>query len=298
MNDPSEQIRQILNFSGFPFQHHCAEVIGSQDGFEIAVEVPFTDPQSNGAILGVHGSIDILAVAPDSQADRLVCFTIECKRAKEETKNWILLPNHKQSPKWPTFFTTTRAESSEKRGPLYANRHVTFPELGYARSVDYEYIVNGIEVNAARTQQNRNADEKIYKPLRQVAHAAHAFETTFPKIFEGVDYLRQTEDKISLISVPVVITTASIYTPDFPRDKVTNGDIETGDFKLGEAKKWVTYEFPLPDHMSYSVSRGFDATHIGKRTVFIVNDKYMAEFFTKALGVQVSGHPPVPSIDG
>jgi hypothetical protein len=293
MVDHSEKIREILNFSGFPFQHHCAEVIGNLEGFQLAVEVPFTDPPTNGPLLGVHGSMDILAVAPDKQGDRLVCFVVECKRAKDDTKNWILLKNYQQRPSWPTFFQSERSQSPDTRGPLAASRSVTFPELGYKRGRDYDYTVNGIEVNAAQSQQNRNADEKIYKPLRQVAHATHAFETTFPKIIEGIDYLRATEDQISCVFIPVIVTTANIYVPEYPPGKVEKGDVASGDFALGEPRKWATYEFPLPDHMSYNVSRGVGSSiTIGKRTIFIVNDEFMAEFFSKALSVIVSQQPP------
>lgn len=67
MIDPSEKIREILNYSGYPFQHHCADKIAGLDSYQVAAEVPFTHPQTNGPVLGVHGSIDLLAARPNQQ---------------------------------------------------------------------------------------------------------------------------------------------------------------------------------------------------------------------------------------
>lgn len=293
MVDQSEKIRELLNFSGFPFQHHCADAIAKLDGFQVAVEVPFTDPPTNGPILGVHGSMDILAVHPDKQEDLLVCFIIECKRTKEDAKSWILLPNKQQNPKWPIFMFSHPTQYPVSAEPLSVNRNVAFPELGYNFGRDYDYCVNGIEVNATLTRQNQNQEEKLYKSLRQVAHAAHAFESSSPKVVEGVDYLRSADSYPKRLYIPVVVTTANIYVPQFSSDKVVKGDIAPGDFTLGDPKKWASYELPVPDFMSYSISRGDDGqATIGKRTVFIVNDGSMAEFFSKALNVVASEQAP------
>jgi hypothetical protein len=291
MSDYSEQIRGMLNFSGFPFQHHCADKIARLDGYQVSAEVPFTDPPTNAARLGNHGSIDILAARPDLKGELLLCFVVECKRAKEETKNWILLPNKQQKPGWPTFiFSEARFDQPDV---MAVDRGVAFPALGYGRGNEYDYCVNGIEVNAERTRQNPNQDEKVYKPLRQVTHAAHAFEWMFPKVIEGIDYLRPEKTHQKLLTIPVIITSANIYVPDFSPELVMQGDISPGNLALGDARKWTTYEFPLPDFLSYSLKRGDGGrTHVAKRTVFIVNDKFIDEFFMRALDVVSSGGKP------
>src|SRR6266545_5159393 len=182
----SEKIRQILNFSGYPFQHHCADRISQLDQYQLSAEVPFTHPRTNGPLLGVHGTIDLLAARPDLKNETLLCFVIECKKANDKIKNWILLPNRHQNPRWPTFMCS-ELSLPDKREQLGATRSPTFPELGYARGSQYDYYTNGIEVNVALTSANQDKGEKIHNPLKQVSHAARAFEGTRPKIVEGIE---------------------------------------------------------------------------------------------------------------
>jgi len=281
---PSEKIREILNFSGYPFQHHCADRISRLEQYQISAEVPFTYPPTNGPLLGVHGTMDLLAARPDSKNRLLVCFVIECKKANDKIKNWILLPNKQQSPRWSTFIIS-RLPPGE-REQLSVTRGVTFPELGYGKSGQYDYCVNGIEVNTALTSANQDKGEKIYNPLKQVAHGVRAFESAHPKVVEGIEYFRESKHQ-ERFYIPVVITTANLYVIDFPLDKVTQGEVPAGDLSLGDAKKWISYEFPLPDYLSYEIDRAEEGTvFVNKRTVFVVNDKAIDEFFSKAVDVQ------------
>jgi len=61
---------------------------------------------------------------------------------------------------------------------------------------------------------------------------------------------------------------------------------------LGDARDWATYEFPLPDHLGYDVGREGGSTPINKRTVFIVNDQAIDEFFSKVIELQNFGTIP------
>ncbi|WP_166664084.1 hypothetical protein [Actinophytocola oryzae] len=53
------------------------------------------------------------------------------------------------------------------------------------------------------------------------------------------------------------------------------------------------YEFPLPDYLSYEVPRGDGPTFVNKRTVFIVNDSAIDDFFSKATLVEQLGGAPI-----
>lgn len=289
MSTSDEKFRDVLNFSGFPYQHHCADKIARLDQFQVAAEVPFTHPRTNGPLLGVHGSIDMLAARPAQDDEWLLCFVIECKKANDKIKNWVLLANEQQYPKWPTF---VYSQLDEENGELLGvTRSATFPRLGYQRGRDYNYCVNGIEINTALTSANSNATEKIYNPLRQVLHAARAFESAVPKVVEGIEYFRESEHSRRLF-IPVILTTANIYVADFPREKVAVGEIAAGDLSVGAPRQWATYEFPLPDFLSYEVPRGNGSTFVDKRTVFIVNDTAIDDFFSKATLVEnLSGRP-------
>src|SRR5260221_14566197 len=79
--DKAEKIRELLNFSGYPFQHFCGDKLAKLAGFQVAAEVPFTHPPTNGPLLGVHGAIDLLAACPSSDDSVLLFFIVECKKA-------------------------------------------------------------------------------------------------------------------------------------------------------------------------------------------------------------------------
>jgi hypothetical protein len=289
VSSTDDKTRELLNSTGFPFQHHCAEIIKGLEEFQVSMEVPFTDPPGNGPLLGVHGQIDIVAAHPDPSNTLLVCFVIECKRASEQIKNWILIPNRQQDPRWPLFIVSGTAADGTYQ--LSANRNISFVDLGYPDGPAFDYCINGIEMNSSLGALNRQSDEKIFKPLRQVSHATHALESANPKVVEGIDYFRQRS--MSHVYVPVVLTTADIYVADFQPESVHGGDIAAGDLKLGKPKPWVSYEFPLPDHLGYSINRQDGSTApVNKRTIFVVNDEHMKDFFLKALNVDVSTDPP------
>lgn len=293
----NEKVLGLLNTTGYPFQHYCSQVISNLDGFQVSVEVPFTDPPSNGPLIGAHGQIDILACCPDRASNVFVCFVIECKRANEKIKNWVFLRNHQQDPRWPTFvMSMTTGDNSGSSPQLQIFRNVRFPALGYSELDRYDYCVNGLEINQNLSSINRDQSEKIYKPMVQVIHASHAFETMHPKIIEGIDYLRQESGKL-VLHLPVIVTTAELYLADFDPALVQKGDIQPGDLNFGSPRSWISYEFPLPDYLSYGLNRpGEGQTVVAKRTVFVVNYQSLTDFFVKACSTAVSGNPPVRSL--
>lgn len=288
--DKAENIREFLNFSGYPFQHFCGDKLARLDKFQVAAEIPFTHPGTNGPLLGVHGAIDLLAACPSSDNGLLIFFIVECKKANEKIKNWILLPNKQQNPRWPTFCFSQQPDGAPMQ--LGVTRSITFPSLGYNRSTDFDFCINGIEANMGLTTTNKDQSEKVYNPLRQVAHGAIAFESSFPKMVEGIEYLRDSECAQQLY-LPVVITTANIYTADIPVDQIAQGEIPPGTLSLSEPRKWVTTEFPLPDYLSYRADREGGSIAMPKRTIFIVNDQSIDEFFTGALDVATFATIPV-----
>jgi hypothetical protein len=274
----SEKIRSFLNASGYPFQQYCAARIAKMDGLQIAAEVPITYPATVGATLGVHTAIDLLAARLVHGA-WLTFFVIECKKANDKIKNWVLLCNQQQTPRWPTFMLSQPSEQAPLS--LGVTRSITFPTLGYPHSFDYDFSVNAIEVNTALSSMNREQAEKVYNSLKQVMHGTVAFEQSYPKVIEGIDFLKETQSYHCLY-IPVVITTANIYTPTIQVDDIVDGEIPIDSFVLGETRKWASFEFALPDYLSYEAGRQGGKIYLPKRTVFIVNSEHIDAFFAGA----------------
>jgi len=280
--DPG-RVLTLLNESGFPFQHACAHRIALVDGYQVAVEVPFTHPPTNGPLLGLHGTSDIIAVHPARSADLLVCLVIECKRASARITNWIFLTNQRQSPKWPTFFYSTRLPAQGNQ--LAVTRSLTFPQLGYQSGGDFDYCVNWLEANAELNQLNRDQAQRIYAPLKQAAHGTRALEATAPKVVEGIEYFRLSS-VAHILYVPTIVTTAHIYVGAIPADRVVDGEMTPDSLVLSEPSKWATVEFGMPDYLGYTVGRGSGQTGVTKRTLFVVNDHHLEEFLVGVLDVQ------------
>jgi hypothetical protein len=279
----STKILSLINSSGFPFQHSCASRIAALDGFEVAQEVPFTFPGSNGPILGVHGTIDIVAThRATSDSDDIVCLVTETKKANEDIKKWIFFENDQKNPKWPLFAFDKNIGNTKA---VMLTRTVTLPKLGYTAQSNYQYCSNAIETNSQFSTINRNQTEKVYQSLKQVAHATRAL-LQIPKVIEGLNDLGKMIYN-HLILLPVVLTTAELYIPKFDKKLLVKGEIDQKDFELGPPRKWLTYDLPLPDYISYPVSRPDNSLiTVEKLTVFIVNADSLEEFFEKSSEVQ------------
>lgn len=277
------KITDYFNETGFPFQQWCLETIRNIDkdhGAWIHLgipEHPFTFPKSEGPTLGVHGAIDIVAVrGVEGMKKSLLFLVIECKRANKDTKNWIFLPDkHEGKPA----FLFSRIISEPFMEEIVVSRETTFPELGYSYSGDFDYCYQSIEINETQTKINRNQEERIYKSLRQVNHGTCALERKIPKNLhiEGLDRAFNFTRWESFIYVPVIVTTASLFIANFNYKNIKDGNILPGVVDYQE-KKWLTYEFPLPDFISYKTPEGL---HLEKRTTFIVNHASLVEFLQK-----------------
>jgi hypothetical protein len=276
----STKILNLVNSSGFPFQHNCASRIAALNGFEVAQEVPFTFPGTNGPILGVHGTVDIVAThRATPESDDIVCLVTEVKKANEDIKKWIFFENDQKNPKWPMFVCEKNMGNTKA---VMLSRTITLPLLDYPTQSSYQYCSNAIETNSQLTAINRNQTEKVHQSLKQVAHATRAL-LQIPKVIEGLDDLRGTVYN-HLILLPVVVTTAELYIPKFNKKSLVNGEIDQKDFELGPPRKWLTYDLPLSDYISYQISRpeiGLIIT-VEKLTVFIVNADSLEEFFEKS----------------
>ena len=291
LDSSKDKILDLINQSGFPFQHHCAKRIKSIGKFEVAQEVPYTYPGSNGPLLGVHGTIDILATARDAQeTENIICFVVEAKKANKELKKWFFFENQEKNPRWPAF--VFELENSKGGRSTAVTRTLTLPDVDYVSPASYQFCSNALETNEQLSAINKSQQEKVYNSLKQAAHASRAF-MNMPKAIEGLKDLTKGSYK-NLIFLPVVVTNADLFIPKFSRKALLDGEIKPKNFDLGESLKWLTYDFPLPDYSSYSFTRPDGKSILmEKLTVFIVNINSLEEFFDNARNIQtINGIPP------
>ncbi|MCX6740321.1 MAG: hypothetical protein NTZ49_03780 [Candidatus Parcubacteria bacterium] len=278
-----EKAVKLLNETGYPFQKWCLDTIRNCDQdhgswiFKAVSEFPYTHPSSNGPILGAHGSIDIVAVrgVKGIEEKTLLFLIIECKKANSNIKNWIFL--NESLDKKPLFIFSDIIDNNLMYERKYLTRQLTFPDLGYRLIGDFNYCNQSIETNDKLTTINRNQDDKIYKAIRQAAHGSYALENKIPKYIEGISNKVNFLQFKHFIYLPVVVTTANLYLTKLDYKKIQNGDVNFKDIDM-EEKKWLSYEFPLPDFINYGVIRDSITISSENRTTFIVNDKSFVEF--------------------
>jgi hypothetical protein len=285
-----EKAVNLLNQTGFPFQYDCANRIrkvkakfkwGEQE-YHLAMEVPYTHPKTNGPIIGLHSTIDMIAMQNVSEGNRdaIILFVIECKKASSKIKNWLFLGEDDNEIKRTSFICSELEKGWKEK--LGVTRDIIFPKLGYDNCSNFDYCINGFETNSELTQINRNMEDNIYKPLKQAVQGCYAIENRYPKLIEGLtEYFRELKFKYFLY-MPVVLTTANLYKINADYSKITDGEISIDAVNIGEPRKWLTYEFPLPDYLSYEAKGN---RVIERRTVFIVNDKYIEEYFSNVYSI-------------
>lgn len=297
-----DKFTDLYNKTGIPFQYWCLSILRKVSNYQGIPEFSFTHPSSSGAQLGKSSSADILALKIPARNrhqwfNGLVLFSIECKRANPEIKNWVFSKDpSKEDAVLPTYLLKIVKEKEVGHIKLFEHtikKEGVFPGLGYNSLENLDCCLHGVEFNNDLTNINRNQNEIIYKSLLQTNHALNAlfckFKYPFPNI-EGL-YFPGEEEINKILFLPIVITTANLFIANYDPIKVDfkTGKIDQKDIKFNGPRKWLTYEFPLPDYLKHSGEisciPGQETTKIlinaERITTFIVNSEHWAEFLQK-----------------
>jgi hypothetical protein len=298
-NDDSQKITKKLNETGFPFQHWCLEIIrdfkNNNGGwaYRAITEYPYTFPPTNGPLLGVHGTIDVLAIRAAEQLDKTLVFLVmECKRADAKIKNWFFFQDKKdRRPKF--IFSDLDSRTPFKEANHFFINQITFPDLGYSNPEQYDYCYQGIELNSNFENINLNQKEKVYASLKQVNHGLRAIISSNKKINGLTDSLNFSAFEHFLF-IPVLVTTANLFiTPITNYKEIRSGDLQSQKINY-ESKNWLTYEFPLPDFLSFRENGNQQVNYM---TTFIVNHKSLIEFLSKIGVIYAFGSSLKPNND-
>ncbi|GEM_PF-1154088 len=270
------EIVDLLNSTGIPFQDWIAYTIGKNKNYHYQVEVPYTSLQS--------GTIDIVAVwfkgeLPSSPFDGSIFLIIEAKKANPQIKNWIFIKDmHTQYHK---YYASSFISITDKAPHI--ERALTFPDLNYLTQEYYDKCINAFEYNH-QLKLNRNTEEKIYRSLLQVHEGLNGFAQKDP-VLQRITFNFANET----IYIPVVVTTANLFTAEYDPEKVElpEGILDPDKTDIKEVQ-WLTYEFPITRELS--IVRSLDVrTCTEKLTTFIVAGKHWAEFLKKVFVIYGKG---------
>ncbi|MDD5626444.1 MAG: hypothetical protein PHW01_00295 [Patescibacteria group bacterium] len=310
MEIKQEKFTDLYNQTGVPFQYKTLELIKELTNFQATLEFPFTYPTTKGPQLGQSSAIDIIALREKIKKTvfdfgGLVLFFIECKRADPENKIWLFSAPQDNCSVSPSFFLKIIKKTNEflKLEPNI-QRVGSFPGLGYSSAADLNYCLQCVEFRDDLKDINKNKTKTVYTPLLQANHAMSAFfnqEEYYPPKIEGIEFLEIKNGKLiseiseQILFVPVVVTTADLFVTKYNPIKVSDNDgkINPSNIKFDGPKKWITYEFPLPDYLKsykdfiYDISptsgntlikRGPLKLEVERSTTFIVNSNHWQEF--------------------
>ncbi len=260
-----EQITALLNQTGSFFHDYCAELLRSLPlGLSLRTEEPFTYPPSNGPLLGLSGSMDLLAVYADSR--KSFCFSIECKRVLPDAKCWVFFKTKEDAAR--AYFVCL---SEGPTGTHVQRVGLTLSRLAYTSLDDYELCNRVFELNEDLKNLNKRREEKAYRSLLQANHGLVA-----TLVGKRADLVKMSNgSKKPMYFVPIVLTTARLYLAKFDSGKI---DVATGQVLANgadyEEKRWIECEFGLPDYLASPTGDLFR-----RRSTFVVNSLNVREFF-------------------
>lgn len=272
------KLTRLINTTGFPFQEECFAAVTSNEARSRAVqEYPYRLDD------GTTGSIDILSYqhsrdttwSPESS----VIWSIECKRSDPKYKNWCFVRSGRSRfVEGPVFSRFSLDEHKNVIVDVYSHNQMTFTlgkdEVDLPAPCLFSY-----EMNDAFDSINRNLEEKVYKAaLQSFVGLRHLVEYEFKN---GISELHLDIQKIvrdldaraknlSVFHIPIVVTTAKLYSAEVDAAKVSGGIVHP-DGVAWKEENFILYDVSIPSSRE---------TH-GRINwaVFVVTSEYFSKFY-------------------
>ena len=183
----------------------------------------------------IEGTIDILATTMVS-GDTALCLCIECKKADPSVKHWVFELRTTGEEKYPFVYYDKDADN------LNFKKNIFFDSLGYAGMQYFDKAIQAHQLHSEKGILSRNQGENVYNAALSANKAVKAFAPAEYKIFQ----LLNLQDKVNILFLPVVVTTANLWVSKYHHQHVSwdTGEVDPKSLRL-EEKDWVHYEFPL-----------------------------------------------------
>lgn len=263
--------------SGLPFQRAINNLIRTINGYRTNYEVPFTFPATNGPLLGVQSSIDIIGFY--CLHDKyLPCLFIECKRSYKDYKSWVVLGKKKIGK----ILGIARSRKKDQQGSYTYN---TFYEHINMDSIETDLFRGEhiVEINEKSENINPSSHDTAQKALLQANHGLKAISsgTTYENILEAAG----VEKEMIQLFIPVVVTNAELLVLDFDKHQadLSNGFLDIDSAEL-TAVPWLVYNYDPPDYLLIrgQIDPEKAETEVNnRRDTFIVNSNHLQDFLNR-----------------
>lgn len=266
----SGKIITELNRTGLFLESAIYNLLYRNSAYKIFREEPYIGYTSES----FEGVIDILLAKLIQNAGRIICLAIECKKADQAQKKWVI-------DKWVKPDEDSYPFDYYEAGTNSFNydKNIFFPNLGYGGMKYFDQGIQTFEFNETIGTLSRNQGERPYLALKQANEAISSFiDHRRERIYQIVGTnIRQYD----ILYIPIVITTADLFLINYNPDKI---DLNKGEIDISEVhlnpREWIHYEFPLPYSLRTRHSKGLGPV---KRPSFIVNANKCEEFIDKLL---------------
>lgn len=281
----SARFKEILTIlsqsSGLPFQRTVNNLIKNTKGYHTNYEMPFTFPGSNGPLLGVQSSVDVVGFYK-LHDKYLPCLFIECKRAYKEYKSWVILGKNKVGK----ILVVARLRKTNPQG---AYSYCTFFEPVDLNAIETDLFMGEhiVEINEKTKNINTSHQDTAQKSLLQANHGLKAISSG--SSFENISEAAGIQKELVQLFIPVIVTNAELLTMNFDKHQA---DLSTGllNIETAELKSvpWVVYNYDPPD---YLLIRGqvdpsqAETEVLNRRQTFIVNSNHLQDFLNQIVEV-------------
>jgi hypothetical protein len=301
-------IIQAVNIHGLFFERACRKIIEDTHGWQIAAtNLPVESPILTEHSRGKESNLDIMAHVRKSDGrdgyTNELTLLVECKKNNPGFIRWLFFPRHTPKGSRHTAISDT---ASLRQVWLEYNEQLpgkfgVFPRVRRKRlssslcvADEAREIRSSYKAYKKDGDKTKTANAAISEAAYQVALATQAI------FFSAAAYLTKNLERVSRsdglikgldwarqILIPVIVTSARLYTCDFdPKDvDVASGEIAFSKATINE-KKYLLYEYPLPRHLqAYPqfpevVSREGELDLFERMQIFVVHSSHFTELLT------------------
>ncbi len=266
------KIVEEINGTGLFLESRVHNFLSVQEGFKSTREYSYsTESRVNDRIpIIVEGTADVLAATRVNNKS-IICFSIECKRAKVDQKYWVFekrVTGHE-------IYKFVYYDNDQRGKGINFDLNLNLPSLGYGGMEYFDQAIKVFEFNEITGKISRDNSEVTYKALKQANEPIKALAPVPEEIFNFLE-----TGEANILYIPIVVTTASLSMLSYSPEDISwdSGIVQIDKLEL-LPKGWIHYEFPLPVTLKML---GKGRTQV-KSPTFIVNAKSFPEFIGKLI---------------